>query len=119
MSLAPEIRSTSRAEVASAAPCPQERATPETDAEWLATGVELRKPGTPRRICSEFARRLERERDEARDAEKLSRCRLAIALRLCAQAEPIVLGDTKHDGGEAEDDWIADYRSLWKEIFSS
>jgi hypothetical protein len=33
-------------------------------------------------------------------------------LDLCERANTAMMGDTKHDGGEPEDDWIADYEAI-------
>lgn len=47
-----------------------DRPTPETDEmerEALDQGIYTRKPGYPRPVPADFARELERQRDEARD----------------------------------------------------
>ena len=33
-------------------------------------------------------------------------------LDLCERANTVMMGDTKQDGGEPEDDWIADYEAI-------
>jgi hypothetical protein len=40
-------------------------------------------------------------------------------LDLCERASTMIMGDTKHDGGEPEDDWIADYEAIKDEAACS
>jgi hypothetical protein len=40
-------------------------------------------------------------------------------LDLCERASTVMMGDTKHDGGDPEDDWIADFEAIRDEAACS
>jgi hypothetical protein len=75
---------------------------------WIARLLEIRPmPIIPPigEVKEVMAEKLIRERNEAQVfAQQL--------LALCESARPIMLGDTAHDGGSPEDDWLSDYEAL-------
>jgi hypothetical protein len=46
------------------------------------------------------------------DGEVVSKDLVRQLLNLCERANATIIGDTKNDGGEPEDDWIADYEAI-------